>query len=145
MAMQATLQGGQQAGVSAGASGPAGVALQAAAAPGGGALALSSMPSSKVQDLGVVGRGTKRITLQPMQPSSAGAGDAPAGTAGGSEVSRKRSLNDIMGGPGGSTTTGFGAPAAPAPGAAAVPAEASVKRAKPEAVVAAPQPENLSG
>jgi tetratricopeptide (TPR) repeat protein len=58
-----------------------------------------------VKDLGVVGRGTKRINLVPTSTAalcnSADAGDAqPA-------AKKKRSLEDIMGGSGGSSGVGF--------------------------------------
>lgn len=108
-----------------------------AAGPSSGApqLAAPTNPTAIVQDLGVVGRGSKRITLQPMQPPVAGADGGAAG-AGDASAPRKRSLMDIMGGaPGGVTTTGFGAPTA----LGAPPVDAFAKRIKPEAPA---EPEN---
>jgi nuclear autoantigenic sperm protein len=73
---------------------------------------------SPVKDLGVVGRGRKRINLAPEGAAGAGAGAAAAAAAG-PEPKKKRSLEDLMGGAGGDSATGFGAPA---PAAAAAPA-----------------------
>ena len=73
--------------------------------------------ASPIKDLGVVGRGTKRINLAPVSTGPA-AGAAPAGEP---EPKKKRSLEDLMGpsDAGGDTAIGFGAPAA-----ASAPAEA---------------------
>ncbi|PSC74146.1 TPR domain containing [Micractinium conductrix] len=98
------------------------------AAPAGGAA------PALVKNLGVVGRGTKRINLQPVQTNV----PAPAPGAAGAEpaTKKKRSLEDLMGGGDtGETTIGFGA--APAPAAATENKEAAAApAAAPPAVPA---------
>jgi len=90
-------------------------AAMAAAAGGAnrtGASGSSGNPasSSPIKDLGVVGRGTKRINLA---PTLAPAGDAAVqgdGSAGAQTAKKKRSLDDLMGPSAqGTTTVGFGA------------------------------------
>ncbi|EFN53411.1 hypothetical protein CHLNCDRAFT_58502 [Chlorella variabilis] len=92
-------------------AGSGGDTLQAAGGGGGGG----------VQNLGVVGRGTKRINLQPVQtnvPAAVGGGAAACAPVGAEPAAKKkRSLEDLMGG-GGETTIGFGSAPAPAPAAA---------------------------
>lgn len=95
-------------------------------AAGGAAPSLATgakqVAAGPVRDLGVVGRGRTRITLQPLKPGGDGTtGAQQAGAAkvgGGAAGGGKRSLEDIIGGSGagGVTTIGFGAPAGAAGG-----------------------------
>ncbi|PRW60974.1 TPR domain containing [Chlorella sorokiniana] len=127
------LGGGQQQQAAA-------AAPQQAAAPAQdgaeGGFDSASGGGAAVKNLGVVGRGTKRIKLQPVQtnvPAAAPEAGACAASAGEPAAKKKRSLEDLMGGGGedGETTIGFGAaPAAPA----AKPAE---KAAPPAAAASA--------
>ena len=120
-----------------------GAAMAAAAGGSGGGgpsgevgnLGTASVGASPVKDLGVVGRGTKRINLAPV---SAPSGAAPAEEAqeGAAPVpKKKRSLEDLRGGAAGdSATVGFGAEPAAANGSApAVPAFLAALAKKPEA------------
>ncbi|KAH7621268.1 hypothetical protein Ndes2526B_g03609 [Nannochloris sp. 'desiccata'] len=102
-----------------------------ASGSGGGALtnaangeAARPPGASPIKDLGVVGRGTKRINLAPVGAAAA----TPAATAPASEpdAKKKRSLEDLMGpsDAGGNTSIGFGAPAA----AEAVPVPAFLQK-----------------
>ena len=95
------------------------------AGPGRAAL------GSPVRDLGVVGRGKKRINL--AATGTEPAGSSAAGAVGDRAVKKKRSLEDLMGGPYGvGSTAGF---------SAAVPAASDVGRveaATPAAPAAAP-------
>jgi HAT1-interacting factor 1 len=80
--------------------------------------------ASPIKDLGVVGRGTKRINLAPVSTAT-GAGATAAAPTGEAEPKKKRSLEDLMGpsDAGGDTSIGFGAaPDAPAAAEAPVPA-----------------------
>jgi tetratricopeptide (TPR) repeat protein len=69
--------------------------------------------ASPIKDLGVVGRGTKRINLAPVGDAGDAAA-APTAGAGEPEAKKKRSLKDLMGpsNAGGDTSIGFGAPSA---------------------------------
>lgn len=59
----------------------------------------------QVKDLGVVGRGTKRINLAPVSATETAAKPA----ANGEPAPKKRALEDMMGGSAaGETTVGFG-------------------------------------
>jgi len=99
------------------ATGGSGGAFDAPAGGGGG--------GSGVQDLGVVGRGAKRVCLAP-------AGPAPASTA-------PRSLDSLMGGPV-PVPAGFGGAAVAAPAVCPADAAASVAAAAP-----APKPAPAPG
>ncbi|GAB4813158.1 hypothetical protein N2152v2_000204 [Parachlorella kessleri] len=107
------------AGGGEGIPGPAAGSGTAAAGPAAGEAA------APVRDLGVVGRGTKRLNLAPVQvnANAAAAQEAPV-------AKKKRSLEDLMGGDvgkEGETTIGFGA--APATAAQTVPAAAAAAAA----------------
>lgn len=108
-------------------------------ATGNGAQPARPPGASPVKDLGVVGRGTKRINLAPMA-------EGPAGTAGGVGASnsaaepqlkkKKRSLEELMGASGeGDTIIGFGGPSKAEGGTkkeASGPAAAAAPATKPE-------------
>jgi len=109
-----------------------------ASGSGGGALtnaangdAARPTDASPIKDLGVVGRGTKRINLAPVGAAAvASAATAPTGEP---EAKKKRSLEDLMGpsDAGADTSIGFGAPpaaATTAPPAQAVPVPAFLQQ-----------------
>ncbi|KAL6784887.1 hypothetical protein ACKKBG_A01545 [Auxenochlorella protothecoides x Auxenochlorella symbiontica] len=66
-----------------------------------------SSSSAPVQDLGTIGRGTKRIVLQPTQPGSGAGAAGAAGAAPPPAKKAARSLEDLMGPAGGETSSGF--------------------------------------
>eukprot|EP00887_Chlorella_sp_A99_P007057 scaffold2.g7057.t1 len=105
---------------------------------GSAAPAAPAAPSGAVQNLGVVGRGTKRIKLQPLPAGGptavatvGGQSTAAAGAAAGEPAKKKRSLEDLMGGQGSETTVGFGAPAVGAAPKAAAPTSEPATAAPP--------------
>lgn len=103
----------------AAAGGGSGGAAQPAAAAGGASAAAPAAEAPAVKNLGVVGRGTKRINLQPVQTNVPAPAPSTAAAAGEPPAKKKRSLEDLMGGSeGGETTIGFGSSAALAPTAA---------------------------
>lgn len=77
----------------------------AAGSSNSGGLSAPTNPDAPVLNLGKVGRGSKRITLQPMQAAGS---TANAGPAGARPAAPKRNLEDLMGGAGGITMVGFG-------------------------------------
>ena len=85
----------------------------AGAASGRGPDAAARPPgASPVKDLGVVGRGTKRINLAPL--AEGGAAGASTAAPAGPQPKKKRSLEDLMGSAGeGETTIGFGGASEP--------------------------------
>lgn len=105
-----------------------------AAAQGGAGGEASKPPGpSPVKDLGVVGRGTKRINLAPVSTAPAGGAEGANGSS--QPAAKKRALEDLMGGgPGGDTSFGFGS--APA-SAAAAGGEAGKEAEKKEETAAA--------
>ena len=110
----------------ANAEGP--VAPSSSSAP----LARLTNPDATVQDLGTVGRGKARITLQAIPvPVAAEPGNARVAAPVTAATVSKRSLEALMGGAsGGVTSFGFGAGASSA-GLPKAP-DASAKRVKPD-------------
>ncbi|KAL4418824.1 hypothetical protein ABPG77_004064 [Micractinium sp. CCAP 211/92] len=116
-----------------------GDAVQPAAPAGGASASAPAAAAPAVKNLGVVGRGTKRINLQPVQTNVPAAAPSATGAAGEPPAKKKRSLEDLMGGDeGGETTIGFGSSAATAPTAAPAPTPAgeAAKAAEAPAVPA---------
>ncbi|KAI7839538.1 hypothetical protein COHA_006720 [Chlorella ohadii] len=132
------LGGGQQQQAAAAAPQQAAALAQA---EGEGGFDSASGGGAAVKNLGVVGRGTKRINLQPVQtnvPAAAPAAGACGAPGGEPAAKKKRSLEDLMGG---ETMIGFGtAPAAPADKPADKVAE---QPAAPAALPAFLQPANV--
>lgn len=112
-AMAAAQQGGGDGGPEAAAGGA--TQQQQQQQQGGGQV--PSTVASPVRDLGVVGRGKKRINLAPVGPPAAAAPQTGgSGSAAAAAPKKVRLLEDLMGsGGGGETGTGFGAATAPAP------------------------------
>ncbi|KAL4459220.1 hypothetical protein ABPG75_014085 [Micractinium tetrahymenae] len=128
------------------AAGGGGAAQPAAAASGAGAAAPAA-EAPAVKNLGVVGRGTKRINLQPVQTNVPAPDPGTTAAAGEPAAKKKRSLEDLMGGSeGGETTIGFGSSAAPAAPAtkAEEPAKEAAKPAEAPAVPAFLQAANVA-
>mmetsp|Transcript_14653 Transcript_14653/g.41191 ORF Transcript_14653/g.41191 Transcript_14653/m.41191 type:complete len:410 (+) Transcript_14653:151-1380(+) len=73
---------------------------------------MGAAPAANVVDLGVVGSSTGRNRATPVPVSAAPAADSAAAPAASTEATekskKKRSLEDLMGGEGGTTTVGFG-------------------------------------
>lgn len=91
---------------------------------GAGVVGGVQQPGAPVQDLGVVGRGTKRINLAPVHVDAASGGAAAAAQAGSTQpAKKKRSMEDLVGagGPAAETIVGFGSEQGPEP-ASEVPA-----------------------
>lgn len=143
----ASIAGGGAAPAAAASGAPAAAAAAEPAAGGSSGAAAAAAPArpsvavAPVRDLGVVGRGQKRITLAPVAAATA-TGAATASANGAPAPAKRRRLDDLMGGDGGEAATGFGsAPAAAAqpqqPAGAGAPAAAAPPSAMSTAAPAA--------